>query len=241
MGEALAVATLEGTSGFTEDSAQNSFVFNDGLVGGSISLAEGLVLAQLVVDFYNATGTGSGNLADWMSRSLSDVAGSSVVKVYDITNALGGGPHGSPIALLPFALATTGNTSLVSEAALVLTLRAAGAAAAQVETPDGADPGTLVDRPRQRLTGRVYIGPLAASASVTDADFRPRPAANLRTRLLDSAEDLWNAAIAAGWTWEVWSRVLAATAPIVSAEVDDAFDTQRRRGVNPTVRNARIF
>ena len=38
--------------------------------------------------------------------------------------------------------------------------------------------------------------------------------------------------------WSVWSRTDATLHNVVSVECDDAFDTQRRRGVDPLVRNS---
>jgi hypothetical protein len=40
----------------------------------------------------------------------------------------------------------------------------------------------------------------------------------------------------AGTTWVVYSRIGLTSLPIAQVSVDDAFDTQRRRGGRPTVK-----
>lgn len=104
-----------------------------------------------------------------------------------------------------------------------------------METPDGADPGGAVDRPRQRRSGRIFLGPfnVAAMADVTD---RCRPSQFLIDQALERIQNL---ALGLGnnghWVC-VWSRVDGAFYRITHAQVDNAFDTQRRRGVEATVR-----
>lgn len=88
--------------------------------------------------------------------------------------------------------------------------------------------------PQARQRGRVYIGPLRASL----IDGAGRPTTASITLLRNAGEALRVAsAAAATWDWVVWSTVQGTAAGITNGWVDDEFDTQRRRGRVPTVRN----
>lgn len=83
-----------------------------------------------------------------------------------------------------------------------------------------------VNQPRSR--GRVYIGPLDEGASNTSGIF-PRPDSSLVDGLVDRAEYLLGAPN--NLTWVLISQADAAAKVITNGWVDNAFDTQRRRGV----------
>lgn len=85
-----------------------------------------------------------------------------------------------------------------------------------------------------RQRGRVYIGPLDVALVETTG----RPTAGAITLLRNAGNDLRIASAAAGaWDWVVWSAVSSEPSPVTNGWVDDEFDTQRRRGRVPTVRN----
>jgi hypothetical protein len=90
------------------------------------------------------------------------------------------------------------------------------------------DPGLV--GPRRR--GRIYIGPIAYNW-VQD----PRPGLTLRQNLLAFGQALAAVGTASNTTWVMYSRTDLVTAKIESIWVDDAWDTQRRRGLAPTVRD----
>jgi|SRR5688500_574510 len=84
-----------------------------------------------------------------------------------------------------------------------------------------------------RRRGRNYVGPLTVT---TNAGGRPTPAAI--TTIRDAAAALLAASVAAaGWSWVVWSPTSVAAVPVASGWVDNAFDTQRRRGVDAITRS----
>jgi hypothetical protein len=94
-----------------------------------------------------------------------------------------------------------------------------------------------VDDPEQstaRRRGRIYVGPLAASAVNAD-----RPDSILRDFILDFGELLGSAGNAGNSTWRMKSQVDNVYATIESIWVDDAWDVQRRRGLAPTLRDTR--
>ncbi len=83
--------------------------------------------------------------------------------------------------------------------------------------------------PRRR--GRIYIGPLSGDNLQTT-----RPGFTLTQSVLQLGQSLASAGGALGSTWEMYSRTDNVTAKIESIWVDNAWDTQRRRGLAPTAR-----
>jgi hypothetical protein len=87
-----------------------------------------------------------------------------------------------------------------------------------------------------RRRGRVYIGPLSDNAREGGGD--PQVASAARIALAQDADDLLTASNAsADWSWGVYSRTDGILRPVVAGWVDDAFDVQRRRGLEPTTRS----
>lgn len=96
-------------------------------------------------------------------------------------------------------------------------------------------------RPASRRKGRVFIGPWQANSSTLTEEattFRPRVAAALMTAILNSYETsvtFWNAINGTFGTVDrirhiVYSPTSSLVHTVVSASVDDAFDTVRSRG-----------
>jgi hypothetical protein len=110
-----------------------------------------------------------------------------------------------------------------------------------------ADPVPGVDIRSQR--GRLYIGPLNTQAGETGAeeDVPERPGAAFMNTLLAAAQQLKTATGLVDAAWCIYSPKLHhALAPVYSygvthAFVDNAFDTQRRRGCAPTARVSSII
>jgi hypothetical protein len=114
--------------------------------------------------------------------------------------------------------------------ALAITLEAIGREDAAVEASGGAS------RPKQRRTGRVYVGPLNTIASATTGT--SRPTAGIITHFLE-AVDVLNAdliSLSNGEALGVWSRSDATVRALEAVSIDNAWDTQRRRGVAATAR-----
>jgi hypothetical protein len=84
----------------------------------------------------------------------------------------------------------------------------------------------------------VYIGPFGIGAvQAGSGSAFPSPASQCLNQILESAADfLSQAAFTAGATWSVYSPTDNAAYPIQQMYVDNAFDTQRRRGNAPTAR-----
>jgi hypothetical protein len=90
--------------------------------------------------------------------------------------------------------------------------------------------------PRQR--GRVYIGPLTKAAAdvPNSATGIVRPTPGLTNAIMESSKKLQSEAINGGLNWCVLSQADGALKSITGGWVDNAFDTQRRRGEDASSR-----
>lgn len=236
----LVTVTFESKTGMPEDRYVNTFAFTGGV---QATTAELQAMTFAVTELYNTAAPGNGSalgahLSSEINRSVNHT-----LRVYDIDGALDGSPHGSPIYEETFGLTPSPSDTrdLPAEVSIAVTLEAIGRETAAVETPDGSDIGPEPDRPKQRHTGRIYFGPLTANVL-------PARAAGVPTRPLAGIPELFRDAVAhlAGQTFPVvvgvamqlgvWSRADARVTALESVSVDNAFDTQRRRGVEPSQR-----
>lgn len=216
----LDVCSMPHISGLPEDACQNAWVFSDAAATDTEVLAA--LIAGRVQDFYTAV---SGYFANCVTRSIP-----SSQTFYDITGHLTptpGAGHGSPVATDTLTLASASSaTALPSEVAAVLSFHG-DLTGIPIET------GAI--RPAARRSGRVYLGPLNISATDNPGAFAEcRPNATFRTAVTNAAHDLL--ADTAGGTWMVWSRAGGFLTPVAGGYMDDAWDTQRRRGPAATGR-----
>lgn len=87
-----------------------------------------------------------------------------------------------------------------------------------------------------RRRGRIYVGPLRTAAIAADSDGHTRPSSGFYTAADAAVTALHGTITTLGWLWCVWSRTSDAFYPLREWYVDNALDTQRRRGVRPTSR-----
>lgn len=240
----LAVAVMEHVNGIVADRVVNTFAVKTNTTSYTGTQLE--AVAAAVQAFYNTTPPGTDRIgsnfnnpvAHYLSTELSRTSGANRVNIYDLEGELSGTPHGSPIYSDPWTLAAAGtSTPLPGEAACVLTLEGDGRAAAAVAVAGGGTGPTGVSHPKARRTGRVYIGPCNSLATALAAQ-AARPHQVFRDTLLAAALklDADLGAAAADYDLGVWSRADAGVRAIEAVSIDDAWDTQRRRGVDPTER-----
>jgi hypothetical protein len=135
------------------------------------------------------------------------------IKIYDLADPKPRVPKEDQ----SLGMTETGPSSMAREVALVMSFQAAKQSG--------------VAQARRR--NRVFLGPLSISGGVTDADYRPLPTV---------VAEITNAAAALkvnatfGTVWVIRSQVGNFVAPVSDGWVDNAFDTQRRRGARPTAR-----
>ena len=87
--------------------------------------------------------------------------------------------------------------------------------------------------PGPRNRGRIYLGPLNQSALIVETGFtRVNP--DLQQALIESMERMQGTS--ENLTWVQLSQANAETYPVAGGWVDNAFDTQRSRGIAPSAR-----
>ena len=86
--------------------------------------------------------------------------------------------------------------------------------------------------------GRIYLGGLGDGwLDDGDANSFPKPASGALQEATQSAENMLGNTADDGWVWVVRSPTLNQTFDVVGGWMDNAFDTQRRRGQAATTRN----
>jgi len=222
------VAELVHTSGLPADSSQQQFIFSTNTVYPYTSAVT--EINNKLLDFYNgAHGPSGQELAQYISHSMSRGVSACHWHFYDITTVLDGSPAGSPFHTTDWALgsAAVGSTDLPAEVAVVLSYHSTYGSA-----PERGPNNT---RPRQRLRGRIFLGPLNSSAITASSSGRVVNDPNFRETIAACAATLMTTGTLTAM-WVQWSRVNRDYWDVVGGHIDDAFDTQRRRGEDADVR-----
>lgn len=199
-------------SGIPGDAAINTFHFNV-----EEPLAVPLqTISDAIEDFYMATTVGGAGTLDRIAGFLSSHIGPTAeVKFYNLADPQ---PR-VPVFEDTFPLTIPTGAPLPQEVAFVLSFQG---------TPQSG-------QSQARRRGRVYIGPLGFNAQAVAPEGRPPNA--LRTAVVNAGSRLRAASVAdALWTWGIWSRAGLTFTAVNNGWVDDAWDTQRRRGLDPTAR-----
>lgn len=218
--DVLIRAVMTGSSGLPADTYINDFAFRL-IAGGTPTTGELDDAMDAVDEFYN-TVTASTRYIGGMISAAVDRGATHELQAYSISAG------GSPIYTRPWLGPDNPavSTNLPSEVAAVLSFH-------------GDLTGVLEEsgatRPRARRRGRIYIGPLTTGAVDGTAD---DPLINPLwvTTMNQAANVMGDAALADGWMWSVWSRAANELYEIVAGWVDNAPDTQRRRGATSTTR-----
>lgn len=197
-----------------EDVVTNVLHFaHTGSVPGSSDFAMlGELMAAFYADLFPTSDTFNG-MAAWMRPALTRM------KIYDLDDAIPRAPKYNAVVALPVRQETS--TALAPETSICLSLRA---------TPiSGIAPAS------QR--GRIFLGGLGdecVTAGNTGAFSKPY--LGFVTNCVVAADNLLSNSADAGWTWEILSRKLGVGFAVVGGFIDNALDTQRRRGNAPTSR-----
>jgi hypothetical protein len=226
MANLRAQVVFHSQSGKPEDRVVNTFHFQAGTHSDGTAEA----IKNKLASFYNVSTpiaqTGGTGIAGYLSNSISRGTFPAEVRVYNLAD---------PKPRLPIVKTfILGNASdmtaleLPSEVALCLSFF-----------------GT---RNLPRLRGRVYLGPFLNTALSDDsgAAYKSRPAPNLVDTIRQAAKGLLQGFTEASWA--VWSNGLytvnkvpqppvpGSSALVTAGWVDNAWDTQRRRGFDASTR-----
>jgi hypothetical protein len=221
--DVLASVVLNHVSGLARDEVVNNFVFTTPTTGAPSGELDDIKAA--LESFYNDVPTGaSASMGTYIGNSISRSTKPNI-KYYLLDGHLSGAAHGSPMRIDTFSSFDSpgGSDDMPAEVAFCLSYHAAF-----FSDPEFSG----ITRPRSRDRGRVYLGPLIRStASTSPTTHITRPAGGFMADVLLAGAALRDDA---DTQWVVWSRKNASTKTIITVAVDDAFDTQRRRGERPT-------
>jgi hypothetical protein len=205
----LAQHLIGSVSGVPADVTVNTFHFSTAAPVATPADYDAAV--TLVHEFFSTMTTAGAKVETLLGQHLDPA--SARVKVYDMTDPMPRVPRRDS----PQPLGSTGAGFLPSECALVVSFRGL------------SESGVLARRNR----GRIYLGPLAGAVgtfSAASGDVRPTLLA--QQIAVAAALRLSTAALPAGANliWSIYSKVDNALRPVGSGYVDNALDTQRRRG-----------
>lgn len=188
----------------------------------------------------NPTSTDFGNWANNYTAFLTAIKGSLASTLSILPNDIdvgywllpaNKGPLGAPKMELKTTLPGVGTGApLPSEVAICMTLQA-DITGVPEQGPGGA-------RPASRRRNRKYFGPLDNSTlSFIPTIQEPRPTQSNLDNLIGSYEQhMYTAQVTNGWVPVCFSPANWDAHPVLLATVDDAFDSQRRRGNDPTAK-----
>lgn len=211
MANALIQVAFRHDSGLPEDVTVNTFSVNT--AAETVADAGTDILGRLTT-FYTSNNTNH-PLEWYLSNVLTGVAD---VKMYDRADPEPRVPEFEGVINLGAAFPGS-STPYPSEVAVTLSFEAA-----QVSG---------INQARRR--GRIFLGPLnpgAAAFTSGKAKVAPILLADAAVAMARLRSDL----ITDGYRWQVWSRAGNQGADVASGWIDDALDTQRRRGERATTR-----
>lgn len=236
-----AQAILKHTSGLPKHNAVNTFHFNGDAADGAKMSA----LAGHVRNFYTGVRAAAGtSLASFLSSELTTID----IKLYEVTGELG--PNGGDEPTGPPFLVDLGAAGLLTGIAKQAAANFPSEVAICVSYQGTAQVGLVQARRR----GRIYLGPLNAGAGNGGSPARPH--ADFLSTATEAFQEFVQD-VDASAEFVVYSRPYAgreaiprvnkpdlpAIAPRTGTTVnvdqfwiDDAFDTQRRRGADRTGR-----
>lgn len=209
MGFLRAQVTLAADTSVPSDGAQNVWHFN---TSGTIDPGLCADVNDLLEAFYNGLG-------DFWASSLT---GGAVVKYYDLEDA----EPRVPIDTLPFTFAVE-TDSLPSEAAVCLSMHGVL--------------GSGVNSARRK--GRIFLGPCAKAVCAIE-DNAARVAGTFTSNIGTAASALMGDGGSTGLILSVFSpttlagggSLASSFSSVIGGHIDNAFDTQRRRGPEASAR-----
>lgn len=210
MADLKVLAQIAHSSGLPEDVTVNTWAF------GNVNIATATDMDDIAVElltFYNVLAPGETELVSHYSPELTDQL---LLKFYDLASPEPRAPIRTQGEVLT-NMNTTG-TALPSEVALCLSFQAV----------------QISGQPQARRRGRLYLGPFVNSIDTVAVD--GSPGSQLIQTMVATGQRLLDASNSATWYWGIHSPTDGEVNVVNNGWVDNAFDTQRRRGIAATVR-----
>jgi hypothetical protein len=201
------------------------------LTSDTPSAADRTALATTLQEFINVAHNGAGSaISGFLGHSVSRGTDAAEVNLYEKTDLAGSADFGSPTLETRFTLGPVvpATTPLPEECAVVVAYHG---------DLTGVAEESGLTRPKARRRGRIYLGPLSnVAGSVEAGTNRLRVLSGFMTNLAAAMAFLDTDLAPTPYIWSVYSPTAGATYPVVGGWIDDAFDTQRRRGLSPISR-----
>lgn len=196
-----------------EDVVTNTFHFSH---SGTVGPSDFTALKNTVANFYETvwpSGSAGCQAAAWLNPSQTRI------KIYNLDDPIPRVPVLDAITPISIRQETSGTAA--PEVALCLSLK--------------ADPISGINPRNQR--GRLFLGGIGSS-SITNgtASSFPKPDGVLIGNLILAAQGIITNQVTTGWSWNIYSPTVGLAFPVTGGFVDNAFDTQRRRGNKATGR-----
>jgi len=177
------------------------------------SAADWAALKARLKTFYAAVyGAGSFTAAPWCRPATTTFKG------YDLNDAIPRAPRYTSVDAI--TVTTAASSTVTPETAVCLSFQ-----------------GTLVSgQPQSRRRGRIYLGGLGQAVANGSASLFPLVLSGGITATIAAASAFKTGTAADGWTWSVYSRMNDAMVAVDNGWIDNAADTQRRRGQQSSLR-----
>lgn len=192
-----------------EDVVTNTMYFTELIPIGKPAVAA--AITPLLGAFYGSIYSSS-RMANYMQPALA------TVRWYDMSD-----PEPRVPLIVPLGIVgpTTAASQLPTETSVVLSFQG----------------DRVSGQPQARRRGRIYLGGWATIAiASSSAGSYPEVGGLITAAIKTAANTLRTASASAGAPWSVWSTTDQQSVLITNGWVDSSPDTQRRRGINPTVR-----
>lgn len=242
MGILKATCVLTALTGLAEDNCVNTLYFNGPVqpptptppTAGQIDS-----IAARLTAFYNDMQLSGSAIASFIGEQMSRVANANSFDFYWTDGVEPPATWGSPIAVRSWTLGPVSpGTPFPSEVATVLSFHADLTDVPETQANPTPPPATI--RPAARRRGRIFLGPLQNFAGAENSTTHEIMVnTNWNDTLVQAAAAL-KFQNDATWEWVVTSNALGGNLPVEGGYVDNAFDTQRRRGQAPTARSVWI-
>jgi len=225
-----AVVQLARKTGITADTVDNDFYFSMSDFD-EIGATRADNLRDTLTRFYNNVhAPGTVSLASHLGDQLDRSSLATIIKFYSLEEPLSFPlVWGSPKQTRSFTLGTaTPSTSLPSEIALCMTYHSDLTDVPETATNPTPPPAFI--RPASRRRGRIYLGPFNANALVESPTvFEPTPSTELLNGVA-GAGGFIQGDLPPNTQWNVVSQADEQTYDVAGGWVDNAWDSQRRRG-----------
>lgn len=232
-----AVVELQRTSGISADTVNNDWYFLDA-DNNEVTAGDADDLRTAIVAWFNTIhAPGTTDIASSISTTISRAANAHTINFYSVESP----PTypfqwGSPKQVRSFTLdaALGGSNNIPGEVALVMTYHGDLTDIPETETNPTPPPATI--RPASRRRGRIFWGPFNTQVLSQQApDNEPFPNVLISNAIIGAGTG-FQAALPVGIDWVVHSEAAQEAFVVTGGWVDNAFDSQRRRGNSPDAR-----